>query len=334
MSYAESYDPDGGIAIVGISGRFPGARDPAEFWRVLVEGRETLTRFAAEDLEPSVLEEPGSRDDPAYVRVRGVLQDADRFDPAFFGLNPREAEVMDPQQRAMLEVSWEALEDAGIVPGEFPGAIGVYAGAGYNMYLIENLLSRRDVVSGPGLLTTLVGNEHDYLATRVAYKLDLKGPALTIQTACSTSLVAVCSAVQSLQSYQCDVALAGGVAILLPQKRGYLWQDGSITSPDGHCRPFDAQAAGTVFGNGAGVVVLKRLADAVAAGDRIYAVIKGAALNNDGSSKVSFTAPSVDGHSQVIVMAQALAGGGSIHHLLYRSTRRRRRWAIRWKWRA
>ena len=251
MSYAESYDPDGGIAIVGISGRFPGARDPAEFWRVLVEGRETLTRFAAEDLEPSVLEEPGSRDDPAYVRVRGVLQDADRFDPAFFGLNPREAEVMDPQQRAMLEVSWEALEDAGIVPGEFPGAIGVYAGAGYNMYLIENLLSRRDVVSGPGLLTTLVGNEHDYLATRVAYKLDLKGPALTIQTACSTSLVAVCSAVQSLQSYQCDVALAGGVAILLPQKRGYLWQDGSITSPDGHCRPFDAQAAGTVFGNGA-----------------------------------------------------------------------------------
>jgi acyl transferase domain-containing protein/glutamate-1-semialdehyde aminotransferase len=308
MSYAESYDPDGGIAIVGISGRFPGARDPAEFWRVLVEGRETLTRFAAEDLEPSVLEEPGSRDDPAYVRVRGVLQDADRFDPAFFGLNPREAEVMDPQQRAMLEVSWEALEDAGIVPGEFPGAIGVYAGAGYNMYLIENLLSRRDVVSGPGLLTTLVGNEHDYLATRVAYKLDLKGPALTIQTACSTSLVAVCSAVQSLQSYQCDVALAGGVAILLPQKRGYLWQDGSITSPDGHCRPFDAQAAGTVFGNGAGVVVLKRLADAVAAGDRIYAVIKGAALNNDGSSKVSFTAPSVDGHSQVIMMAQALAG--------------------------
>ena len=188
------------------------------------------------------------------------------------------------------------------------GSIGVFAGMSNNSYFLQNLLARQDVTEIVGWLTTMMGNEKDYLATRVSYKLDLRGPALNIQTACSTSLVAVCTAVQSLLSYQCDMALAGGVSITLPQKRGYLHQEGGITSPDGHCRPFDQDAAGTVFSNGVGIVILRRLRDAMEDGDTVYAVIKGAGMNNDGASKVSFTAPSVDGHAGVIALAQALAG--------------------------
>ena len=308
MSYSQNYEPNDGIAIIGMAGRFPGARTPSELWRNLIEGRETITHFHPDELEPADVDELVARSDPAYVPARGVIEDVDKFDAGFFGITPREAEVLDPQQRLFLEAAWEALEDAGYDPRAFAGQIGVYAGASNNTYFIKNLLGRKDVTDVVGWLTTMMGNEKDYLATRVAYKLDLKGPALNIVTACSTSLVAVVTAVQSLSTYQCDMALAGGVSIMLPQRRGYLAQEGAITSPDGHCRAFDQRAGGTVFSNGLGIVALRRLADAVAANDRIYAVIKGAALNNDGSAKVSFTAPSVDGHAQVIATAQALAG--------------------------
>ena len=308
MSYSAAYDREEGIAIVGMAGRFPGARTVAQLWCNLLEARESISHFHADELEPAPAEDMAARASPAYVRARGILDDIEMFDAGFFGINPKEAEILDPQQRVFLETAWEALEDAGHDPQRFTGPIGVFAGASNNYYYLQNLLHRGDVTDLVGWLTTMMGNEKDYLTTRVAYKLDLKGPALNIQTACSTSLVAVCSAVQSLLSYQCDMALAGGVSITLPQRRGYLWREGFITSPDGHCRAFDRDAQGTVFSNGAGIVVLRRLRDARADGNTIYAVIKGAALNNDGSTKVSFTAPSVDGHAQVISMAQALAG--------------------------
>ena len=308
MSYSDSYDPNEGVAIVGLAGRFPGARDAGEYWENLVLGRETLSSFSEAELDPAGAGEMEARQKPNYVRARGVLADIEMFDAAFFGINPKEAEVLDPQQRIFLETAWEALEAAGHDPRTFPGAIGVFAGMSNNDYFLQNLLARPDVTEIVGWLTTMMANEKDYLATRVSYKLDLRGPALNIQTACSTSLVAVCAAVQSLFNYQCDMALAGGVSITLPQNRGYLHQEGGITSPDGHCRPFDESAAGTVFSNGVGIVTLRRLRDAVEDGNTVYAVIKGAGMNNDGSSKVSFTAPSVDGHAGVIAMAQALAG--------------------------
>lgn len=308
MSYSDAYDPLEGIAIIGMAGRFPEARNVDELWHNLLAQRESISRFAAEELEPAHHEDMEARSNPSYVRARGVLADADMFDERFFGFNPKEAEILDPQHRLFLQAAWEALEHAGYDPQAFRGPIGVFAGATNNSYYLQNLLSRRDVTDLMGLLLTQMGNNNDYVATRVAYKFDLKGPALNIQNACSTSLVAVCTAVQSLQSYQCDMALAGGVSVQLPQKRGYLYHEGSILSPDGHCRAFDRDAGGTVFSNGLGVVVLRRLRDALEDGDTIYAVIKGAALNNDGSAKVSFTAPSVEGHAQVISMAQALAG--------------------------
>ncbi len=308
MFYSDKYDPNDGIAIVGIAGRFPGARTPRELWRNLLSGKETISHFTPEELEPSGADDMAQRLDPDYVRARGILDDVDKFDAAFFGITPKEAEVLDPQQRLFLEAAWSALEDAGYDPETFAGPIGIFAGASNNTYFLNNLLGRKDATEIVGWLTTMMGNEKDYLATRAAYKLNLKGPALNIVTACSTSLVAVCTAIQSLATYQCDMALAGGVSVMLPQRRGYLSHDGGITSPDGHCRTFDKRAAGTVFSNGLGLVALRRLTDAVADGDTIYAVIKGAALNNDGNAKLSFTAPSVDGHTQVIAMAQALAG--------------------------
>jgi acyl transferase domain-containing protein len=308
MPYSDAYDADEGVAIIGLAGRFPGARNVHEFWENLVEGRETLTVFSDEELDPAGPEEMTARREPNYVRARGILDDVEMFDAGFFGITPTEAEVLDPQQRVFMETAWEALETAGHEPRSFPGAIGVFAGMSNNYYFLQNLLARRDVTDVIGWLTTMMGNEKDYLATRVSYKFDLRGPALNLQTACSTSLVAVCSAVQSLLNYQCDMALAGGVSITLPQKRGYLYQEGGITSPDGHCRAFDESAAGTVFSNGVGIVTLRRLGDALKDGDTIYAVIKGAGMNNDGASKVSFTAPSVDGHAGVISLAQALAG--------------------------
>ena len=307
MPYSDAYDKDAGIAIIAMAGRFPGARDVEAFWKNLIEGRETISRFEEGQLEPGSALDMAARSEPDYVRARGILDDVEMFDAGFFKISPREAEVTDPQQRLFLETAWEALERAGYDPETIAGVVGVYAGMSNNSYYLANLHSRLDVVMRAGEFTML-GNEKDYLATRVSYKLNLRGPSLNIVTACSTSLVAVCQAVSALQTHQCDMALAGGVSIFLPQRRGYLYQEGFILSPDGHCRAFDAKAQGTLFSNGLGIVVLKRLEDARADRDTIYAVIKGAAVNNDGSTRVSFTAPSVDGQAEAIAMAQAVAG--------------------------
>jgi len=308
MSYSSTYDSEEGIAIVGMAGRFPGAQDVAQFWQNLLKARETISHFRDDELEAASAEEMAARANPAYVRARGILDDIEMFDAAFFGISPKEADVLDPQHRLFMETAWEALEDAGYDPQRFQGLVGVFGGVGESTYYLKNLLSHRDLTDIVSELTVMMSTQNDFLTTRVAYKLDLKGPALNIQTACSTSLVAVCSAAQSLLSYQCDMALAGGVTIALPQRSGYLWQEGMISSPDGHLRAFDSDAQGLVPGNGVGLVVLRRLRDARADGDHIYAVIKGAALNNDGSAKVSFSAPSVAGQAQVISMAQANAG--------------------------
>ncbi|MDJ0836205.1 MAG: SDR family NAD(P)-dependent oxidoreductase [Acidobacteriota bacterium] len=288
------------IAVVGMAGRFPKSPDLDAFWQNLKDGVECISFFSEDELiEAGVT--PMVRTSEAFVPARAVLDEAAHFDAHFFGMSPKEAANTDPQHRVFLECTWHALEHAGYDPARYDGLIGVYAGADVNTYALSNL------VLGKEGLQTLIGNDKDYLATRVAYKLNLKGPAITIQTACSTSLVAVQTACQSLLSYQCDMALAGGVGIAFPQKAGYLYQEGGILSPDGHCRAFDAQAGGTVGGDGAGVVVLKRYEDAVADGDTIHALILGSAVNNDGSAKIGFTAPSVEGQAEVIAMAQAAA---------------------------
>jgi amino acid adenylation domain-containing protein len=297
-----------GIAIIGMAGRFPGADSVEDFWANLVAGKEGITFFSDAELAESGLCAEALRRGGQYVPARGVLKDAECFDAAFFGIHPKEAEVMDPQHRVFLEVCWAALERAGYAPSQMHCAVGVFAGASPNTYFRNILDKRPDLIELVGPDLVMFGNEKDYLATRVAYTFGLKGPAVNIGTACSTSLVAVCQACQSLLTYQCDMALAGATSVRVPQKSGYYYQEGNIKSRDGHTRTFDAHSAGTVSGNGAGVVVLKRLADAVNDGDQIYAVIKGAALNNDGSQRVSFTAPGVEGQSEVISMAHALAG--------------------------
>jgi len=303
----EAYDPLEGIAVIGMAGRFSGAENVDAFWRNLCDGREMLSRFTEQEMmdagvDPTLLRKP------AYVRAGSVLEGVELFDAAFFDYNPREAEMLDPQQRLFLECGWEALENAGYDPTGSTVPVGVYAGASMNSYLLNNILSNPEHIKSVGRYQAMIGNDKDFLTTRLSYKLNLRGPSLDIQTACSTSLVAVQVACQSLLNYQCDMALAGGVSLSIPQKTGYLHQEGMIMSPDGHCRAFDAQAQGTVGGQGAGVVVLKRLEEALADMDSIYAVIKGAAINNDGAMKVGFTAPSVDGQTEVIAMAHALAG--------------------------
>jgi phthiocerol/phenolphthiocerol synthesis type-I polyketide synthase E len=295
------------IAIIGMAGRFPGARNINEFWRNLRDGAESISYFTDDELLSAGIA-PALLGNPDYVKAKGVLEGAELFDAAFFGFNPREAEITDPQQRIFLEAAWEALERAGYDPQKYEGAIGVYAGASVNSYLLINLASNQDLIESIGLLQTFIHNRNDHLSTQTSYKLNLRGPSVTVQTACSTSLVAVHIACQSLLNGECDMALAGGVSIRLPQQSGYLYQEGSIVSPDGHCRPFDADARGAVDGNGVGIVVLKRLEDAIADGDSIHAVIGGSAVNNDGSLKIGYTAPSVDGQAEVIVEAQSMAG--------------------------
>jgi acyl transferase domain-containing protein/glutamate-1-semialdehyde aminotransferase/non-ribosomal peptide synthetase component F len=311
MSNQSQQDLSNAIAVVGMSGRFPGAKTVAEFWRNQVAGIEAISRLRVEELE--VPDAARAAANPAYVAARPMLDDVDKFDASFFGVYPKEAELMDPQHRVFLEICWEALEDAGYDPTNSPGMTAVYAGCSPSTYFlrqvcrdprfVEDYVTGYQVANYPALL----GSNVDFLATRVSYKLNLRGPAFTMVAGCSTSLLAICQAAQALQTYQCDMALAGGVSISFPQKRGYLHQDGGMVSPDGHCKAFDADANGTVFGAGAGVVVLKRLEDAVADGDHIYASIRGFAMNNDGSDKVAYTAPSVDGQSKVIAMAQAIA---------------------------
>jgi amino acid adenylation domain-containing protein len=305
MSDQPQYD---GIAIVGMAGRFPGADSVDEFWEHLVEGRESVSFFSDAELAESGLDGVALRNRGNYVAARGVLKDADCFDAAFFGVHPKEAEVMDPQQRLFLETCWSALERAGYAPNRVDAVVGVFGGVSFNTFYMHALHPRPDLIELVGAEQVMFGNEKDYVTTRVAYKLGLKGPALSVNTACSTSLVAVAQACQSLLTYQCDMALAGAASVTVPQKRGYFHDEGNIGSSDGHTRTFDAQASGTTFGNGVGVVVLKRLEDAVRDRDQVYAVIKGAALNNDGSNRVSFGAPGVDGQSKVIAMAHALAG--------------------------
>ncbi len=304
---ADSATQDLSIAIVGMTGRFPGAPDVEQLWRNVRDGVESIRFFAPEELEASFGGQPEA-DDPGFVRAGGVLDDVEGFDAAFFDFNPREAEVTDPQQRIFLECCWEALERAGYDPETFPGGIGVFAGAGMNTYLLNNVLAHPELFRTLSPFQILIGADKDYLAPRVSYKLNLKGPSVSVQTACSTSLVAVHLACQSLQDYQSDLALAGGVSIRVPQKSGYRYTEGGIYSPDGHCRAFDRDAGGTVTGSGAGVVVLKRLADALADGDEVLAVIRGSAINNDGAAKVGFTAPSVEG--QVAVISEALSAAG------------------------
>jgi phthiocerol/phenolphthiocerol synthesis type-I polyketide synthase E len=296
-----------GIAIIGMAGRFPGARDLSEYWRNLQGGVEAITFFTDEELKEAGVD-PVRLSAPNFIKAKGVLEDGDKFDAAFFGFTPREAEIMDPQHRVFMECVWSALESAGYDPEAYEGAIGLYGGASMDTYLLFNLMSNRDLLESVGLLQASVHNRTDHLTTHVAYELNLKGPSLTIQTACSTSLVALHTACQSLLSYECDMALAGGVSVTVPLKNGYTYQEGGIYSPDGHCRAFDERAQGTVEGNGVGVVVLKRLEEALADGDYIHAVIRGSAVNNDGSLKVGYTAPGVDGQAEVITEAHAISG--------------------------
>ncbi|AUX48982.1 polyketide synthase [Sorangium cellulosum] len=295
------------IAIIGLSGRFPQAKDPEAFWRNLCEGKESIARFTAEELLAAGV--PRARvGDPSYVRARPCLEDPEWFDADFFGYSDREARWMDPQQRIFLECAHEALEHAGVDPERYAGWIGVFAGAGMNTYLLEHQRALPTELDSAEGLELLIASEKDYLATRVSYKLDLKGPSLTVQTACSTGLVAVHQACQSLRALECDMAIAGAVSVMFPERRGYLYETGGPCSPDGRCRPFDARAAGTVFGDAAGAVLLKRLEDALEQGDFIHAILLGSATNNDGSAKVGYTAPSVEGQASVITLAHELAG--------------------------
>ncbi len=294
------------IAIVGMTGRFPGAKSIEALWLNLKNGVESITFFSDKELDGLGVSRD-LLDNPDYIKAKGIIGDIDLFDAQFFGLNPREVELMDPQHRQLLECCWEALERAGYSPETYKGRVGVYAGESMNTYLITNLLSHMKLVASLDTLQASLGNDKDPLTSRISYKLNLKGPCITIQSASSTSLVAVHVACQSLLNQECDMALAGGVSIHLPEKSGYMFHEGAITSRHGHCRAFDAQADGFVPGNGVGVVVLKRLSDALADGDNIYAVIKGSVCNNDGSEKVSFMAPSVEGQVELYTMAHAIA---------------------------
>ncbi|MDF5717238.1 MAG: SDR family NAD(P)-dependent oxidoreductase [Rhizonema sp. NSF051] len=293
------------IAVIGMAGRFPGAKNIDIFWQNLQKGVETISFFTDEELIASGVD-PIVLNDPRYVKAGGVLEDIELFDASFFGFNSQEAEITDPQQRFFLECAWEALENAGYDSQSYKGLIGVYAGSSLSPYLL-NLYSKQKLISSSDDLQLTIGNDKDFLTTRVSYKLNLEGPSYAVQTACSTSLVAVHLACQSLLSGECDMALAGGVSITFQRKEGYFYEEGGIGSKDGHCRTFDAEGQGTIGGDGVGIVVLKRLEDALADGDNIHAVIKGSAINNDGSFKLSYTAPRIDSQAKVIRAAQVTA---------------------------
>ncbi len=294
------------IAIVGMAGRFPGPKNVQDFWDMLLAGADGIKHLRDDELDPSLPSE--LTNDPLYVKARGLIDDVDSFDPAFFGISPREALLMDPQQRIFLELCWECLEHAGHAPDLSQAPVGVFAGMHNASYFLHHVQHRPDLIDKIGDFAVMLANEKDYIATRIANRLNLTGPAVSVHTACSTSLVAVAQAVTSLRAGQCDMALAGGVAVTCPPNSGYLYQEGAMLSPDGVTRTFDAQAQGTVFSDGAAVVLLKRLSDAQDDGDTIYAVIRGVAINNDGRDKASFTAPSLDGQAAVITAALADAG--------------------------
>lgn len=304
MTLATESFPQGCIAVIGMACRFPGADSPDAFWELLSGGGEAITRFSEAELEAAGIDR-ATAGQPGYVGAKGMVDQVDCLDAAFFGFSPFEAAMMDPQQRIFLECAWMAFEDAGYEPRYFPGPIGVFAGSILSSYLLRNLWPNAKLVEESGIFQVALGNDPTFLATRTSYLLDLKGPSISVGTACSTSLAAVHLACQSLLSHESDMALAGGSSVHLPLVTGYRYEEGGILSPDGHCRPFDAEARGTVSSDGAGAVLLKRLEDAIADGDTIHAVIRGSAINNDGRDKVGFTAPSVS--PQVKVIAEALA---------------------------
>lgn len=305
MTNTEQNSPEG-VAVVGLSGRFPKAPNVEQFWANLVAGQDNFTEFTVEQLikrgAPRSLAER-----PDYVRRSAVLDDPAGFDAKFFKYSPKEAELIDPQQRILLECAWEALEDAGYDPYRFSGLIGIWAGSGMNNYFLKNIVSRPGFFETVVDFQTMISNDKDFLASRIAYKLDLRGPAVVVQTACSTSLVAIHMACLSLLTYQCDMALAGGVFLQTPRAPGHIYREGEILSPDGLCRTFDKKANGTVLGEGCGLVVLRRLVDAIADRDNILAVIRGSAINNDGAARVGYTAPGVAGQIELMTMAQAVA---------------------------
>lgn len=294
------------VAIIGMSGHYSGCKNIGDFWNKLIIGVELISVFS--DLKAKDLDIEQDEYDRFQQKIKAgaVLDNVELFDASFFGFSPREAEIMDPQHRLFLECAWEALENAGYDSEKEKGAIGVYAGVGMGSYLYYNLYPNRDLMRSIGGLQRLIAVDKDYVPTRVAYKLNLKGPSVSVGTACSSSLVAVHLACQSLLSGECHMALAAGVAVKVPQNELTLSPD-EIISSDGHCRAFDARASGTLGGNGIGVVVLKRLEDAIADRDCIYAVIKGSAINNDGALKIGYTAPSEDGQARVIHAAQVMA---------------------------
>ena len=287
------------VAIIGMAGRFPGAKNVDEYWRNIKDGSESIRSFTVDELKASGVEEE-TLSDARFVNAGAVLPDADSFDASFFGISNREAEIMDPQHRVFLETAWEALENAGYDPETFWGSIGVFGGVAPNTYYQNNLVTHPKLLQTLGRYSVMLGSEKEYAVTRIAFKLNLTGPSLSVNTACSTSGVAIHLACQSLLSGECDMALAGGGRINVPLTGGYMYEEGGIQSPDGHCRAFDADAQGTVIGSGVGMVVLKRYSDAVKDNDFVYALIKGTAINNDGSQKIGFTAPSVQGQSSVI----------------------------------
>ncbi|BAY15291.1 beta-ketoacyl synthase [Anabaenopsis circularis NIES-21] len=294
------------IAIIGMAGCFPGAKNIDEFWQNIRDGVESIYFFSDEELISAGVE-PNLLNQPNYVKAGAILNDIDLFDASFFNFHPREAEITDPQHRFLLESAWNALENAGYDSETYSGRIGVFAGASMSSYFLSNLYANSQLIESVGGKQIAIANSQDFLPTLISYKLNLQGPSVNVQTSCSTSLVAVHLACQSLLNGESDMALAGGVSIGVPHKTGYPYQEGSILSPDGHCRAFDAQAQGTVSGNGVGIVVLKRLEDAIADRDTIHAVIKASAINNDGSAKVGYTAPSIEGQAKVIAEALGVA---------------------------
>ena len=306
--FPENALADTDVAIVGMAAHLPGAADIGAFWANLAAGVESIRVLDEADLLAAG-ETSARLRDPNYVPAAAVLDGFETFDADFFGFSPKEAAILDPQHRQFMEVAWEALENAGHPPENFKGPIGVYAGCGMGSYFYFNICTNPDLVDQTGMfLLRHTGNDKDFLATRVSHIFDLKGPSINVQTACSTSLVAVHFAVQALLNGECDMALAGGVTIELPHARGYLYTQGEILSPDGHCHAFDARAQGTVFGSGAGCVALRRAKDAVRDGDHIWAILKGSAVNNDGAAKAGYLAPSVDGQARCIALAQVSAG--------------------------
>ncbi len=299
-------ESDGKIAIVGMDCRLPGANSVQEYWDNLVAAKETLTTFTDEELLASGVK-PAEFMRPDYVRTRGIIDNTDGFDAGFFGITPKDAEILDPQQRVFLECAWHALEDAAIDPFDTDKRIGVFGGAGTPYYMVD-VLGNAEIKKNTSGTSIVTSNDKDYLTTRVSYKLDLKGPSMNVQTACSTALVSTVLGMESLLGYQSDAVIVGGVSLELPEHQGYVYQEGGLQSPDGRCRTFDKDAAGTVFSRGCAVLVMKRLEDALADGDHIHAVVLGGAVNNDGANKVSFTAPSVQGQVNVITEALEIAG--------------------------